>query len=230
MPCPARRESILHRTLASVFLVWPKGRGVRVRIRRVVHVCLLGILQCSSDVVCKTRTQNHFLLSLFSPQKMWISLKPEVKGHYNERHFSSDFSIASFWGCGNLFPFFQELVLHCQDCSVENKYIHSFIYIYSIIKESMTIELCGMVFMFWRKLLFFSCSSIILHLKCKCSFPAHGRGVTTRSSSRSLPVHTILWSVSVLCWQFWNALLFDIDFTSSFILLSCMKNLVSQIG
>lgn len=102
-----------------------KAREVRAGIRRVLHVCLLGILQCNSDIVCKTRTQNHFLLSLFSPQETWISLKPEVKGHYSEEHFSSDFNTASFWGCGNLFPFFQELVLHC---SVENKYIHSFIF------------------------------------------------------------------------------------------------------
>lgn len=110
--------------------------------------------------------------------------------------------------------------------------VHSFfyIYIYSIIKDLWILNFVEWCLCFEESSCFFSCSSIILHLKCKCSFPAHGRGVTTRSSSRSLPVHTILWSVSVLCWQFWNALLFDIDFTSSFILLSCMKNLVSQIG
>lgn len=32
--CPAGRESILHRALASVFLVWPEGWGMRVGIRR----------------------------------------------------------------------------------------------------------------------------------------------------------------------------------------------------
>lgn len=60
------------------------GQGVRIGIKRVLPVCLLGILQCNSDIVCKTRTQNHFLFSLFSPQETWISPKPEVKGHYSE--------------------------------------------------------------------------------------------------------------------------------------------------
>lgn len=81
-----------------------------------------------------------------------------------------------------------------------------------------------------RKAPFFSCSSIVLNLKCKYSFLAHSRGVATRSSSRSFPIHTILWSVSMFCWHFWNALLVDVDFTSSFILWSCMENVVAQTG
>lgn len=72
--------------------------------------------------------------------------------------------------------------------------------------------------LFFEDSSFFQLLSIILHLKWIYSFPAHGRGVATRSSSRSLPIHTILWSVSMLCWQFWNALPVDDDFTSSFIL------------
>lgn len=120
-PCPGGRESVLCRTLASLFLPWPEAQQ---GIRRVLHVCLLfGISQCDSGVLCKATTQNHF-----SPHKKHgfvQSLKSKVKDV-----FSSDFSIASFWGCGNLFPFFQELVSRCQDCPVKNVQIHSALHVY----------------------------------------------------------------------------------------------------
>lgn len=204
MPCPDRRDSVLRRTRASVFLPWPEGLG---GVRWVLHVCLFfGISQCNSGVLCKTRTQNHFLLSVFFSQETWISLKPEIKGHCSERHLSIDFSIVSFWGCGNLFPSSQELVSHCQDYPVENKHIQSYVYMVMQYNQRSTCIACLLNCTCVLRIgPFFSHSSSILQFKCKYS------------------------SVSALCWQFCDALLVDlVHFTSSFILQSCMKNIVAQ--